>query len=82
MHAMHIRRYDETAQHAVERHGDPVIEEARVLEHTATGIRTLPWLNIDVTFSRTSNTRTAATGGPNAAIAVHLMSIDSRISAG
>ena len=46
------------------------------------GMRTLPWLNIDVAFSSTSKIRTASGGAPSAATTASLISIDSRISIG
>ena len=46
------------------------------------GIATLPWLKIDDALRSTSNTTTAAAGGPSAAITANLSSSDSRISNG
>ena len=64
MDAMHVGRDDDEAKHAIKPERQ----------------RTLPWLNIDVAFSSTSNTSTASGGAPSATTAASLISIERRIS--
>ena len=66
MDAVHLGRDHEPAQHAVE----------------PRGMRTLPWLNIEVAFSSTSKISTATAGAPSAATTPSLITMDSRISTG
>src|ERR1043165_5496932 len=46
------------------------------------GIDTLPWLNMDVAFSTTSNTNTATGGMPSAMTTAILISMEIKISIG
>ncbi len=46
------------------------------------GIRTLPWLNIEVALSSTANRKTPSGGGPSAAMTANLIASEMAISSG